>query len=46
LSLCVWYLLQVQMLEAADFPIDLPVGDLTAIIPGRCIRAPKRERED
>src|SRR2546423_2987950 len=35
LSLCVWYLLLVQMFEAIDFPINLPVGDLRAIIPGR-----------
>jgi len=34
------------MLEAVDFPINLPVGDLTVIIPGRSIKAPKREHED
>ena len=46
LSLCVWYLLQVQMLEAVDFPINLPVGNLTVIILGRSIKALKREHED
>jgi hypothetical protein len=34
------------MLEAVDFPINLPVGDLAVIIPGRSIKAPKREHED
>jgi hypothetical protein len=47
LSLCVWYLLLVQMLEAVDFPINLPVGDLSTIVPGRSIKAPKKhEHED
>jgi hypothetical protein len=45
--MCVWYLLLVQMLEAVDFPINLPVGDLSVIVPGRSIKAPKkREHED
>jgi hypothetical protein len=46
LSLCVWYLLLVQMFEAVDFPINLPVDDLSVITPGRSIKAlRKREHE-
>lgn len=35
----VWYVLAVQLLEAVDFPITLPVGDLSRYIKG------KKERE-
>jgi len=46
LSLFVWYLLLVQMLEAVDFPFTLPVGDLTSIVPGKSLRTPaRRDRE-
>lgn len=41
LSLCVWYLLFAQMLESVDFPLSLPVGDLSSVIPGKSIRRPK-----
>lgn len=34
LSLVGWYLLASLMLQALDFPFDLPVGDLTIIPSG------------
>lgn len=34
----VWYLLAVQLLEAVDFPLTLPVGDLSKIIKGKSER--------
>jgi len=46
LSLCVWYLLLVQMLEAVDFPFSLPVGDLTSVVPGKSLKTPAREHMD
>ncbi|KAL6242948.1 hypothetical protein RBB50_010048 [Rhinocladiella similis] len=39
LTAMVWYVLAVQLLEAVDFPITLPVGDLSRYIKG------KKERE-
>ncbi|KAL4783582.1 GPR1/FUN34/yaaH family-domain-containing protein [Aspergillus varians] len=37
LALCVpvWHIFLTQILEAVDFPIALPVGDLSSIVPGR-----------
>jgi uncharacterized protein len=43
LCMCIWYLLAVQMLEAVDFPLSLPIGDLSNLIPGKSIRRPKQE---
>ena len=33
-SLCGWYLFLLQVLAAVDFPVNLPVGDLTRMIKG------------
>ena len=30
-----WYLFFVQILDAVDFPLSLPVGDLSTLIRGR-----------
>lgn len=38
ISLLIWYLFIVQMLEAVDFPITLPVGDLSTVVPGKSQR--------
>ncbi|CEL03788.1 Putative GPR1/FUN34/YaaH-class plasma membrane protein [Aspergillus calidoustus] len=37
LALCfpIWHIFLTQVLEAVDFPIVLPVGDLSTVIPGR-----------
>lgn len=40
LSICVWYLLFAQMLESVDFPLSLPVGDLSSVVPGKSIKRP------
>ena len=40
----VWYLLLVQLLEAVDFPITLPVGDLSQIIKGKSERAAQEKK--
>ncbi|KAL4922070.1 GPR1/FUN34/yaaH family-domain-containing protein [Aspergillus aurantiobrunneus] len=36
-ALCfpVWHIFLTQILEAVDFPISVPVGDLSSIVPGR-----------
>ena len=33
-SLCGWYLFIVQMLASVDFPLNLPVGDLSGLVRG------------
>jgi uncharacterized protein len=38
----VWYLLAVQLLESVDFPLTLPVGDLSQRIRGKSERAAKK----
>ncbi|KAL1979774.1 hypothetical protein VTN96DRAFT_5202 [Rasamsonia emersonii] len=38
-----WYLIFVQILAAVDFPLALPVGDLSHIIKGRSDKAEKTE---
>jgi uncharacterized protein len=38
-----WYLFIVQLLAAVDFPINLPVGDLSRFIKGASERAEKQE---
>lgn len=35
LTAMVWYLLFIQLLEAVDFPLTLPVGDLSQRIKGK-----------
>lgn len=40
----IWYVLLVQLLEAVDFPITLPVGDLSNIIKGKSERKAQREK--
>ncbi len=35
LSCMGFYLLLAQLLESVDFPIELPVGDLSTVIKGR-----------
>jgi hypothetical protein len=42
-SLGAWYLFAAQILEAVDFPIVLPVGDLSNVIKGRSTRAESRD---
>ena len=43
----VWYLLAVQLLEAVDFPVTLPVGDLSKIIKGKSeLAKAKAHRQD
>ncbi|KFY69777.1 hypothetical protein V499_09756 [Pseudogymnoascus sp. VKM F-103] len=38
-----WYLLLSQLLEALDFPIQLPVGDLSGFIQSRSQRVAKKD---
>jgi len=38
-----WYLFFVQLLAAVDFPLNLPVGDLSGFIKGASERRPKGE---
>lgn len=38
-----WYLLTSIMLAVVDFPIQLPVGDLTGIVKGHSERAAARK---
>jgi len=42
-SLLGWYLFIVQLLAAVDFPINLPVGDLSGLIKGASERAAAKE---
>jgi len=41
----VWYLLLVQLLESVDFPITLPVGDLSGWIKGKSEKAAQRKAQ-
>ncbi|KAI9812001.1 MAG: hypothetical protein M1827_004893 [Pycnora praestabilis] len=46
-SLVAWYLFFSQLLEALDFPFQLPVGDLSHLIKGASEKeSMKREKED
>jgi succinate-acetate transporter protein len=47
LALCIpiWYIFIAQILDAVDFPITLPVGDLSTVVLGRSQKARKREEE-
>lgn len=40
-----WYLLFVILLASVDFPFNLPVGDLSTMIPGGSEKQKKREDE-
>jgi len=42
----IWYVLLVQLLEAVDFPLTLPVGDLSKIIKGKSEKKALREKRD
>ncbi|OBT46374.1 hypothetical protein VE00_02756 [Pseudogymnoascus sp. WSF 3629] len=42
-AICGWYLLLSQLLEALDFPIQLPVGDLSGFIQSRSQRMAKND---
>ncbi|CAI7667347.1 unnamed protein product [Penicillium pancosmium] len=46
-ALCVpiWHIFIVQILDAVDFPITLPVGDLSTIVPGRSQKERKHQEE-
>ena len=46
LSMAGWYLLTTQLLEAVDFPISLPVGDLSTIVPGKSTRSKSKELQE
>ena len=46
LTMMVWYLLLVQLLEAVDFPISPPVGDLSNLIKGKSERIADKKKED
>ncbi|OQV09581.1 hypothetical protein CLAIMM_13688 [Cladophialophora immunda] len=39
-----WYLLAAQMLASVDFPLNLPVGDLSSVIKGASTRAAARQQ--
>lgn len=47
LALCIpiWHIFIAQILDAVDFPIALPVGDLSTVILGKSQKARKREVE-
>ncbi|KAJ5357113.1 hypothetical protein N7541_004271 [Penicillium brevicompactum] len=46
-ALCIpiWHIFIAQILDAVDFPVALPVGDLSTIILGRAQKTRKREAE-
>lgn len=46
-ALCipVWIIFIAQILEAVDFPISIPVGDFSTLIPGRSQRMRQRDSE-
>ncbi|KAF7163920.1 hypothetical protein CNMCM6106_000692 [Aspergillus hiratsukae] len=46
-ALCIpiWWIFITQILEAVDFPISLPVGDLSTVIPGRSQRMRMKQAE-
>lgn len=31
----IWHIFLTQILEAVDFPVRVPVGDLSSVVPGR-----------
>ncbi|KAJ5388672.1 hypothetical protein N7509_011213 [Penicillium cosmopolitanum] len=46
-ALCIpiWHIFIAQILDAVDFPITLPVGDLSTIVPGRSQKERKHQEE-
>ncbi|EAW24524.1 putative plasma membrane ammonium transporter (Ato3) [Aspergillus fischeri NRRL 181] len=46
-ALCIpiWWIFITQILEAVDFPVSLPVGDLSTLIPGRSQRMRLKQAE-
>lgn len=42
----VWYILFLQLLEAVDFPITLPIGDLSHIIKGKSEKQAQRAQRN
>ena len=42
----VWYILLVQLLEAVDFPITLPVGDLSKVIKGKTEKLAQQTKKE
>ncbi|KAJ5036952.1 hypothetical protein NUH16_004833 [Penicillium rubens] len=46
-ALCIpiWHIFIAQILDAVDFPITLPVGDLSTVVLGKSQKARKREVE-
>ncbi|KAJ5370305.1 uncharacterized protein N7496_006397 [Penicillium cataractarum] len=45
LCLPIWWIFIAQIFEAVDFPITIPVGDLSTVILGKSQKAKKREAE-
>lgn len=45
LCLPIWHIFIAQILDAVDFPITLPVGDLSTVVLGRSQKARKLEVE-
>jgi succinate-acetate transporter protein len=41
-----WYLLAAQLLASVDFPVNLPVGDLSNLVKGASARSPGRGKGD
>lgn len=46
LCIPIWYIFVAQMLESIDFPLVLPVGDLSELIQGRNQKAQKRTENE
>lgn len=44
LTMMVWYLLFIQLLDAVDFPIELPVGDLSHRIRSKSERLADKQK--
>jgi hypothetical protein len=45
LCLPIWWIFIAQIFEAVDFPLTIPVGDLSTVILGKSQKAKKREAE-
>ncbi|KAJ5684690.1 uncharacterized protein N7477_001035 [Penicillium maclennaniae] len=45
LCLPIWHIFIAQILDAVDFPISLPVGDLSTVVLGKSQKARRREVE-
>ncbi|KAJ5203382.1 plasma membrane ammonium transporter [Penicillium cf. viridicatum] len=46
LCIPIWYIFVAQMLESIDFPLVLPVGDLSEVIQGRAQKARMRATDE